>query len=108
MTPIQVVAGLIAVGGVVRSLLLFRERRHSIRALIFWLMIWGGIGIIAFVPKVSFWISEPLGIQRGVDVIVYVSIILLFFMVSRLILNIESLERQMTALVRELALQKRK
>jgi len=44
-----------------------------------------------------------LGIGRGVDLAIYVSVICLFYLVYKLFIKIQSLERQITLLVRKLA-----
>src|SRR3989344_8604379 len=104
MTPIQMVAGIIAVIGVIRSLMLLKERKLSAGWFVFWLAVWAGIGIIAFVPSLSYAVSQPLGIERGVDLLVYLSIIVLFYLIFRIFVRLEQSQREITRLVRELAI----
>ncbi|MBI4146966.1 DUF2304 family protein [Candidatus Woesearchaeota archaeon] len=106
MTPIQIIAILVTVFGILRAFALFRERRLTGQWLVFWLVIWGGLSVIAFLPGLASGVSKPFGVERGVDLIVYLSIILLFYLVFRIYLRLENLERNTTRLVREFALKK--
>ena len=49
-------------------------------------------------------IAEFFGVGRGVDIIVYISLALLFYLVFRIYVMIEDLRHQMTDIIREIAL----
>lgn len=49
------------------------------------------------------WLGKVTGVGRGVDVLVYLSIIFLFYYVLRQNNKIDLLEKQITKLVREIA-----
>ena len=107
MQPIQILAIVVMVFGIVRTISLFRERRLSAVWFVFWVIIWGGVGVVAFVPKIASQVADFLGVGRGIDVLVYVSILLLFYLIFRIYLRLESIERNITKLVREIALHKK-
>jgi len=44
------------------------------------------------------------GVGRGVDVVIYVAIIILFYLLYRLYIKIENIEREITLIVREIAI----
>jgi len=73
---------------------------------------WSGLFFIAIVgvlsPELTSRVARLLGIGRGADVIIYVSIVLLFYLVFRLSIVIEDLRHEITKLVREIALSKEK
>ena len=107
MTPFQIFAGFVMVFGVLRAFMLYRERKLNNSWFIFWLVIWGGVGVLAFVPSISYRISAPLGVESGINLVVYVSIIVLFYLVFRIFLRLEKLQTDITRLVREIALGKK-
>ncbi|RJQ19941.1 DUF2304 family protein [Candidatus Woesearchaeota archaeon] len=107
MQPIQIIALVIMVFGVLRTLMSYRERRISAQWLVFWLLIWGGVGVVAFLPGLAAMVSEPLGIGRAIDLVVYASILLLFYLIFRIYLRLESLEHNVTKLVREIAIRRK-
>jgi hypothetical protein len=73
----------------------------------FWLVFWLGVGIVVALPWTTSLLAARLGVTRGVDLVIYVSVIVLFYLVFRLTLKIEKLEGNITKLVREIALASR-
>lgn len=66
----------------------------------FWIIFWiAFIGIVS-VPNVTQYVADLIGIGRGVDLIMYSSIALLFFIVFKLHIKIEGLKRDLTEVVR--------
>lgn len=71
---------------------------------IFWLVFWLGVGAVVALPWTTSLLAARLGLTRGVDLVVYVSVIVLFYLIFRLTVKIERLESNITKLVREVAL----
>ena len=84
-----------------------RERFNALHFLVF-LGVGSGLLIFTFVPEVLDYIGKIFGIARGADVLVYVSIIFLFYFVLLLLRKIENTREEVTRLVREIALQNAK
>ncbi len=70
----------------------------------FWLVFWLGVGAVVALPWTTSLLAARLGVTRGVDLVVYISVIVLFYMIFRLTVKIEKLEGNITKLVREIAL----
>jgi small membrane protein len=64
---------------------------------------WSGVLILIWFPKIMGWLGEVTGVGRGVDVLVYLSLIFLFYYVLRQNNKIDQLEKQITKLVRVIA-----
>ncbi len=107
MQPIQIVGLIVVAFGILRALMSFKEHKISAKWLVFWLVVWSGVGVVAFVPGVTSQISEPLGVGRGIDLLVYGSILFIFYMIFRIYLRLEALEHNITRLVREIAIKKK-
>jgi hypothetical protein len=71
---------------------------------IFWFLVWGAALIGISLPKTTTKIAEFFGVGRGVDVIVYFSLAILFYLVFRIYVMIEDLRHEITFLVRQFAL----
>lgn len=84
-----------------------RERFNALHFLVF-LSVGSGLLIFTFVPQVLDYIGKIFGIARGADVLVYVSIIFLFYFVLLLLRKIENTREEVTRLVREIAIQNAK
>ncbi len=106
MQPIQIVGLIVVAFGILRALISFKDHKISAKWFVFWLVIWSGVGIIAFIPSIASQISEPLGVSRGIDLLVYGSILFIFYMIFRIYLRLEALEHNITRLVREIAIRK--
>ena len=105
--PIQLAAAIVTLIGIIRAVVLFRNRKLTLSWFIFWILIWRSVRVVAFMPEVSYWLAQPLGIKRGLDLLIYLSTITLFYLVFKLFMKVESLSRNITTLVRELALRKK-
>ena len=82
----------------------YREGSVSFWELIFWMAVWLSAGILFSIPSISVHLAVVLGVGRGADVAVYSAIILLFYLIFRLYVKISYAEREITRLVRALAI----
>lgn len=106
MILIQVLAAVFIVFAVSRVFLRLRDKKITIIEVMFWLSIWIGMTVIVFFPRITQYLADMLGIGRGIDVIIYASIAILFYLIFRLYIKIEDTEREITLLVRELTKRK--
>ena len=106
MQLIQILAIIFAIFAVSRVILRYREHKASWKELVFWNVIWIAAVIIAIYPNITFYFATLLGIQRGIDLIIYISIIALFYLIFHLYVKIESVEQDLTKVVREVSIKK--
>lgn len=89
---------------VLKVLARYREGVMPVSSFLFWFSVFLlGLTII-LVPSVATKIAKTVGIGRGVDVIIYVSIILIFYLIFRLYMYLEDIRHDLTELVKRLAL----
>jgi len=86
-----------------RAYLRFKERKISWIEFILWTIIWISAIVVALIPETSSKISNFFGIERGVDLLVYVSIILIFYLIFRLYIKIDQAEQNITKIVRKVS-----
>ena len=91
-----------------RAILSFKKKRVTLKTFIFWMTLWIVVIIIAILPQITTLLSKILGIGRGVDVAVYFSIILLFFLIYKIMVRLEKIEHEITQLVSREALKNNK
>ncbi|MEK7072456.1 MAG: DUF2304 domain-containing protein, partial [Patescibacteria group bacterium] len=65
-----------------------------------WLVIWLVAILIIWYPQTTTYLAARVGIGRGVDLVIYISIIVIFYLMFRLLLKIEQIEKQITKIVR--------
>ena len=68
----------------------------------------GGYCFFVWLPKASDVIAEAIGVGRGVDALVYVSVVALFYASFRLYVKLEHVEHEITVLIRNFALKSKK
>ena len=85
------------------AFLQYRQKKISMAAFLFWECIWIAALLFALFAEYISFLSRVLGIGRIVDVAIYLSIAVLFYLIFRIYLKIELLEREMTVLIRSIA-----
>lgn len=93
---------LVVIGKTIRR---FQRGDISSRELTIWTVFWLLVGLVAIVPKKTDAVAQWLGVGRGVDLLVYISIIVLFFIVFKIIVKLENIDRDITKVVRNAALE---
>lgn len=58
-------------------------------------------------PNLLIEIANEIGIGRGVDLAIYLSILLLFYLAYKILVKLEKINRDITKMVRNSALRKR-
>jgi hypothetical protein len=83
-----------------------REQAISYREAILWTLLWSMASVAVILPQTTTILARVFGVGRGVDVILYASVVMLFIALFRLHVSVERLERKLTDLVRMEALKK--
>lgn len=104
MQPIQLILVVFLVFAISRVYLRAREGTLSIGEIMFWVGIFTAAVVGVIDTNFLSFIATQLGIGRGADVAVYISIVLLFYLIFRTNVMIENLRHEITQLVRVIAL----
>ena len=104
MNPIQIILVAFFVFAAWRAIARGRRAQSSVWKVVLWLVIWAAAIAIVLQPEVTVAFARLVGVTRGVDVPIYASIALLFYLVFRAFAQIEDVERQLTHVVRANAL----
>jgi hypothetical protein len=97
---------LISFAAFAMSRVVLRYRRGGMRLLhlALWLVFWVGVVVAVFHPDTTSWLAGKLGVGRGVDVAMYLSILMIFYLLFRSFGKLDDLDRQLTRVVRANAL----
>lgn len=104
MTVIQVVLTVFAAFGSLAAVSRFRRGGMGVGQLVLWTLLWVAVIAVVLRPETASEAARRLGVGRGADVVVYLSIAAIFYLQFRLFARVEDQERQITKLARELAL----
>jgi len=104
MTVIQIILvafSAFALFGVVSR---FRRGDLTLTRLCLWIVFWAAVIFVTLRPDTTSRLATRLGVGRGADVAVYLALVAAFYLLFRLYVKIEEVERQITKLTRETAL----
>ena len=85
-------------------ILRYRQRKIGTVAFLLWLVLWTGAAAVILFPMSTVILARFLGIGRGADLVLYTSLIITFYLLFRLHVRLEQVNREVTQIVRALAL----
>jgi len=87
-----------------RIILRAKDKKIKKTNALLWIVVFGAILVLSLMPKAMSIISKIFGVQRGVDLFIYISIILLFYLSFKVYMILETLNQDITKCVREIAI----
>jgi len=105
MTLIQFSAVGLAVLILIKTAIDFKKNKVALPSFLFWTILWLVIIVVAILPQVTGILDRLLlGKDRGLDAIIYFSILFIFFIIFKIIVRLKKLEQGITEIIRHLAL----
>jgi hypothetical protein len=104
MSIIQIILISFAAFALSRVVLNWKRGALTLAGLAGWTAFWIAAAAVVIRPETASALARFLGVGRGADVVIYLALVAAFFLLFRLFAKIEAIERQLTKLVRMLAL----
>lgn len=104
MPKISFIVAVFALIAVWRIVVRFRRQEIGRLELVVWSGFWIVLAVAAQFRKAADDIAQFLGVERGVDLFVYLSLLVIFFMLFKMAVRQRRQERDMTRVVRKMAL----
>jgi len=104
MTIFQILILLFIAFVIIKATKKLIKKEISLLLYFFWVALWLAIAIINIFPAIIAWVAFSVGIGRGVDLLIYSAIIVISYTVFKINIRTKTLERNMTELVRKIAL----
>lgn len=98
--PIQLILIILIILAVLRLLYQLKNKNISLGQFLIWLFIWSVAIIIISAPAITTYLATIVGIGRGVDLAIYISVIAIFYLLFKLLLRIEKIEKDITKIIR--------
>jgi len=108
MSIIQIIIIVFALFALSRAFLRYKDRLLALGEFLFWTVVWAAVIIVAIFPDIISNLSAAVGIGRGVDFAIYMSIILLFYLVYRIYVKLDELDQKVVSVMREYSIDHRK
>lgn len=102
----QIVLITFAAFAVIKTWRQFRSRAISRYWFLVLVLFWVAVAVVTIAPQTTNIIADTVGIGRGADLVVYVGMVVLFYIVHRLLLNQQKLSEELTEMVRQSAIEK--
>lgn len=87
-----------------RAIIRFYSKDLNLKELVFWSVLWIAMIVLVFLPGKTNFLAKVLGMERGNDAMFFLGIIALFYALYRLYVKSNEQEKEITKLVRALAL----
>jgi len=107
MEIIQIIILIFALFAFSRVFINIKNRNLSILESSFWLVFWSIAILAAVFPELVIYVSKYVGVERAVDLVIYLTIMVLAYLIFRLYAFQERQNRQITKIVRTIALRKK-
>ncbi|MBU2575975.1 DUF2304 family protein [Patescibacteria group bacterium] len=83
-----------------------KRKEITLKEAFFWGALWFAVGIVVLYPQLADKAASYIGLQTatGIDLVVYIAVGLAFYLIFRLFIHIERIERNITKIIRHIAL----
>jgi len=83
-----------------------KRKEITFKEALFWGVLWFAVGIVVLYPQIADKAASYFGLQTatGIDLVVYLAVGLAFYLIFRLFVHIERIERDITKVIRHIAL----
>ena len=103
----QLLVPLLSLIMVTKAISRFWRHQQTGRELLVWLFIWAGISLIALFPSSTVVLfAQITGVKSGINALIFFGLVLLAYGFLQLFILLENNEKQLTDLVRKIALKR--
>lgn len=82
----------------------YRDKIISLQEFVLWTIFWFMVGLLVLFPDLTSYVANFVGVGRGVDLVLYLSILILFYLMFRSLAKLDKVEKDVTKVVRAVAL----
>lgn len=104
MFIIQIILALFVFFVVFNVIFKYKKKEIAAQEFIFWIFFWALVLTAVIYPRATDKIARIVGVGRGADLLVYLSILVLFFIVFKIFVKLERVEKNITKIIRAIAL----
>ena len=102
----QILLVAFAAFAIFKTLKQYKARKVSKYWFLVLCIFWIGVAVVAIIPDATGIVAELVGVGRGADLLVYIGLVALFYIVHRLMLKQQQLSDEITELVRQSAIER--
>lgn len=103
----QIVVPVISLAGTALTIRQYRKGNNTLFETFLWCGLWIFIALVAIFPnKTTLFLSRTIGIKDHINAIIFIGLAISFFLSFRMFNTIKKMNRQITDLVRKIAIEK--
>ncbi|OGG89683.1 hypothetical protein A3C68_01975 [Candidatus Kuenenbacteria bacterium RIFCSPHIGHO2_02_FULL_42_29] len=103
---IQILSSIFVLFALWRVIAKFRRQELKPSEFIIWFVFWLAVGVAFITPETLTRLANILGIGRGADLVLYLAVVVVFYLMFRIFARLEKMERDITKVVRGETLKK--
>lgn len=104
MLTLQIIVSIFVAMNLWRIYSQLKAQKITIASFTWWLFLWLAVLVVFWVPDSTGYLALTLGITRGADLMIYVSVLVIFYLLFKIFVRMNKIEESITKLVRSRAL----
>ena len=103
----QLVVAILAIAMIFQGFVRYirKEESQTLLKFLIRLIIWGGMITVTIFPNVTSWFAGMIGLKGNINAVILTGFLLVFLLIFKLLSSIERLEKQVSILTRQDALE---
>lgn len=81
-----------------------QKNQMTLLGFLVWFFLWLAVLVVFWIPDSTSYLAAYLGIGRGADLVVYISIVAIFYLIFKIFVRLNKIEEDITKVVREEAI----
>ncbi|MFH1376848.1 MAG: DUF2304 family protein [Candidatus Woesearchaeota archaeon] len=98
---IQILLSIFILFAIIRLIVKFKKTDGKISESLLWFAFWVITVVAIWVPDFLTQVANFVGIGRGADLVLYVSVVVVFYLIFKIYVRLEKIERNITKVVRK-------
>jgi len=104
MSLIQIILLVLIILAILYFWLRYKTRSIGLRPFLMMLAFWILAGVLVVLPESTSRLAEIFGVGRGVDLVFYFALVLIFYLIFKIFVRLEKIEQNITKIVSKIAL----
>lgn len=100
MFLLPIIVTLVSALVIFRSFVNYKKGTLSKKAAGAWIIVWVLIAAVFWSPEIASRLAQATGVGRGADLIIYIAIITIVYLLYRVFVRLERIDREITILTR--------
>jgi hypothetical protein len=104
MLILQIVVSIFVAMNLWRIYSQLKVQKITMASFSWWLVLWLAVLVVFWVPESTSYLALLLGITRGADLMIYISVLVIFYLLFKIFVRMNKIDESITKLVRQRAL----